>query len=139
MKVLANQELKQSDRKTLVRPPAFLIRSLPLWNRMAPVALEQSLKGVEADVRDALRQMRKSPGFAAVVVLVLALVGANASAFRVLNAVLLRPLEFANADRLVQITSVEIGKPVGIAAISSTIAVPASKTVTKSMSNAVLA
>ncbi|HEY6846701.1 MAG TPA: hypothetical protein VI320_10845 [Terracidiphilus sp.] len=106
---------------------------------MAPVALEQSLKGVEADVRDALRQMRKSPGFAAVVVLVLALVGANASAFRVLNAVLLRPLEFANADRLVQITSVEIGKPVGIAAISSTIAVPASKTVTKSMSNAVLA
>jgi len=73
------------------------------------------LDRIAQDVRYALRQMRKSPGFAAVVVVVLALaIGANASVFSVLNAVLLRPLEFPNADRLVQISSVKNGKPVGM-------------------------
>jgi putative ABC transport system permease protein len=67
------------------------------------------------DLRYAFRQMRRSPGFAVVVVLVLALaIGANASIFSVLDAVLLRPLEFPNANRLVQITSVKNGKPVGM-------------------------
>lgn len=67
------------------------------------------------DVRYALRQMRKAPGFSAVVIFVLALaIGANTSVFSVLNAVLLRPLEFRNADRLVQITSLKDGKPVGV-------------------------
>jgi putative ABC transport system permease protein len=67
------------------------------------------------DVRYALRQMRKSPVFFGVVIFVLALaIGANASVFSVLNAVLLRPLEFPKADRLVQITSMKDGKPVGV-------------------------
>jgi predicted permease len=62
------------------------------------------LENLAFDIRYGLRQLRRSPGFALTAILTLALgVGANLVVFGVLNALLLRPLNVAGADRLVQI------------------------------------
>jgi predicted permease len=62
------------------------------------------LHSVYADWRFALRQLRRSPGFALLAILTLALgIGANAALFTVVESVLLRPLPYAHSDRLIYI------------------------------------
>jgi predicted permease len=58
------------------------------------------------DIRIALRGLARAPGFTAVALLTLAIgIGANSAIFGVVRSVLLRPLPYAGADRLVQLWS----------------------------------
>jgi putative ABC transport system permease protein len=60
------------------------------------------------DLRYAIRSLLNAPGFSAIVVLTLALgLGANTAVFGVLNAVVLTPLPYPEADRLIRIHQME--------------------------------
>jgi putative ABC transport system permease protein len=62
------------------------------------------MRNLISDLRQSLRSLRHNPGFAIGAILVLALgIGANTAIFSLVNAAMLRPLPFAEPDRLVQV------------------------------------
>jgi predicted permease len=64
------------------------------------------------DLRQAFRLIFKSPGFSALIVVVLALgIGANTAIFSIVNGVLLKPLPFAAASRLVALDTTVRNEP----------------------------
>ena len=72
--------------------------------RVAASDTTLSLADLGRDIRYAGRQLRRSPGFALTAILTLALgIGANVVVFGVLNAMILRPLNVAGADRLLEL------------------------------------
>jgi len=67
---------------------------------------------LKQDIVFAFRQLRRTPGFAVTAILTLALgIGATAAVFSALYAVVLSPLPFANADRVVQFEAMRRGAP----------------------------
>ena len=84
--------MRRLGNATLIREEAREAMTFPL------------LETFTQDLRYATRALRKRPGFAAVVVLTLALgMGGATAMFSVINTVLLRPLPFPQPDRLVMV------------------------------------
>jgi predicted permease len=95
---------------TISRVPLFT-SAFPRWKGTCeadwgPAFVGPPMTSFWQDVRYSLRLLGRSPGFTAVALLTLALgIGANTALFSVVNAVLLRQLPFAHADRTVWITA----------------------------------
>ena len=74
------------------------------------------------DLRQAGRNLRRSPGFAALAIPIMALgIGANTGVFSAVNAVLLKPLAYRDAERIV---ALELVDREGATALSKQVSIP---------------
>jgi predicted permease len=91
---MSPQEAQQAARRAFGNRALLEERSRLVWQW-------PTLESILADMRIAMRNLRRSPGFTIAAVLTLALaIGANAVVFGVLNALILRPLNVPDAQSL---------------------------------------
>jgi predicted permease len=96
-------------------PAVLVVRCLGSFVHAAWLRWERwRMETLLQDVKYALRTLSKKPGYAAVTILTLAIgIGANAAIFGAVRAVLLRPLPFPEPERIVQIYSTTVARPLG--------------------------
>ena len=91
-------EAEQAARREFGNVTLLKERSREVWQW-------QALESLCADLRHVLRRLGKAPAFTATVLLTLAIgIGANTAVFSVVDGVLLKPLAYPDADRLVALT-----------------------------------
>jgi putative ABC transport system permease protein len=75
-----------------------------IWEQTRAIWSWNWLESLARDLRFSLRTLRRTPGFAVIAILVMALgIGANVALFTVVHGVLLKPLPFQDPDRLVML------------------------------------
>jgi predicted permease len=113
-------EMGAADRMRNGVPPAQARRQAVLHlggvaqakERIRSARVGAGVETVWQDVVHAVRGLRREPGFAAVIIATMALgIGANTAIFTLVNAVLLRPLNVADADRIVRFVGASGGSP----------------------------
>jgi len=94
---LPREQARAAALRAFGNPALIQTRSCEVWQWPA-------LESVLADIRLALRRLRRSPGFSITVLLTLAIgIGANTAVFSVVDTVLLKPLPYPDSDRLVSL------------------------------------
>jgi putative ABC transport system permease protein len=119
----------RGTKATWLRVVPDLCRSVPVTHARARAARkraratayhgETAMGSLNADVQHAVRALLRAPIFTAVTVITLALgIGANSAIFSLVNAVLLRPLGYAEPQRLMLIYEGFRGSPLGKIGVS---------------------
>src|SRR6202162_2911909 len=94
---MGRKEADQAARRAFGNSTLLEERSREVWQM-------HWVESLGADLKLVFRRLRKSPGFAATVLLTLAIgIGANTAVFSVLNGVLLKPLPYPDSGQLVSL------------------------------------
>jgi predicted permease len=102
---MAPLQARQTARREFGNVALIEERSREVWQWA-------TVESIVADLKLVLRRLRRSPGFAATVLLTLAIgIGANTAVFSVLNSVLLRPLPYPEPQQLVALRLNAPGAP----------------------------